>query len=55
METLAGSLLVLDVFLVLGGAEGQRVQSALQAALDFSCRFSELPAAFDAATSSKGR
>ena len=35
--------------------EGQRVQSARQAALDFSCRFSELPAAFDAATSSTGR
>ena len=35
--------------------EGQRVQSARQAALDFSCRFSELPAALDAATSSTGR
>ena len=35
--------------------EGQRVQSARQAALDFSCHFSELPAAFDAATSSTGR
>ena len=35
--------------------EGQRVQSARQAALDFSCRFSGLPAAFDAATTSTGR
>ncbi len=32
--------------------EGQHVQSERQADLKFSCRFSELPAAFDAATSS---
>jgi uncharacterized protein (TIGR01777 family) len=35
--------------------EGQRVQSARQAALDFNCQFSQLPAAFDAATSSTAR
>ena len=33
--------------------EGQRVESERQAALNFKCHFSELPAAFDAATNSK--
>ena len=35
--------------------EGQRVQSERQSVLNFNCQFSELPAAFDAATSSTAR